>query len=230
MGVQLEKRFPINSGVGLTNVVGTATIKAEKSTDGLDDIVYVSIVDDDLTAPPASPTKGSKYIPAATATGAWAGKEGQIAIFEGLWVFLAPLIGMKAFIEDEDIYKEYDGAAWVNERLPLLGVESKAANYTILTPNDNGKLFISTAAITITLPATSVGQHYFFSVGSANDLTIGVPAGDTMSLPATGIPGSDAKGIVAGAIGESIHLACAATGNWIALGGQTPTGIWVAEA
>ena len=230
MAVKLSKKYPINSGVGLTNVVGTATIETTLPRDGLDDIVYAIIVDDDLTAPPDSPNTGDKYIPAATATGDWTGKEGQIAIFEGLWVFLAPTTGMKTWIEDEDIYKEYDGAAWVNERLPLLGVESKATNYTILTPQDNGKLFISTAAITITLPTTSVGQHYFFTVGSANNLTIGVPAGDTMSLPSTGIAGADAKGIVAGAIGESIHLACAATGNWIALGGQTPTGIWVAEA
>ncbi len=230
MGVKLSKKYPINSGVGLTNVVGTATIETTLPRDGLDDIIYAIIVDDDLTAPPASPNTGDKYIPAATATGDWTGKEGQIAIFEGLWVFLAPTAGMKAWIEDEDIYKEYDGAAWVNERLPLLGVESKAANYTIITPQDNGKLFISTAAITITLPAATVGQHYFFSVGSANDLTIATTGTNTVSLPATGIPGAASKGIVAGAIGESIHLGCALALNWVTLGGQGVAGIWVAEA
>jgi len=230
MGVPISKVYPVNGGVGLTNVTGTVTIDAERPTDGLDDVVYVSIIDDDLTAPPASPTKGDKYIPAATATGDWTGKEGQIAIYEGLWAFLAPLIGMKAFIEDEDIYKEYDGTAWVNERLPLLEVASKAANYTILTPQDNGKLFVSTAAITITLPAATVGQHYFFSVGSANDLTIATTGTNTVSLPATGIPGAASKGIVAGAIGESIHLGCALALNWVTLGGQGVAGIWVAEA
>lgn len=46
------------------------------------------VISRSLTAPPGSPTAGDGYIPAATATGAWAGKEGQIAIWDGAaWVF-----------------------------------------------------------------------------------------------------------------------------------------------
>ena len=42
-------------------------------------VVGLSVKDRDLATPPASPTDGDRYIVAAAATGAWAGKTGQIA-------------------------------------------------------------------------------------------------------------------------------------------------------
>ena len=210
---------------------GIASIVSEKSRNELDDIVFASIIDRDLTAPPsADPTNGDRYIPKATATLDWKSKEDSIMFWHGYWAEIKPTQNMRAWLEDEKIWIEYSGSAWVNVPLPLLNVESKGANYTILTPADNGKLFTNSAAITITLPAATVGQHYFFAVGSANNLTIAVQTGDKTSLPATGILGSADKGIIAGAIGESIHLVCTVATTWQAFGGQTPTGIWVAEA
>jgi len=74
---------------------------------------HLSIKDRDLTAPPGSPTPGDTYIPAATATGAWAGKEKQIAIWDGsAWVFGVPREGWVASIDDEDLMIRYDGSAW----------------------------------------------------------------------------------------------------------------------
>lgn len=47
-----------------------------------------------LTAPPSTGTgdAGKRWIPAAGATGAWAGKAGQVALCTGvgLWVFILP--------------------------------------------------------------------------------------------------------------------------------------------
>ncbi len=55
------------------------------------------IKDRTLTAPPGSPAAGDAYIPAATATGAWAGKENQIAIWSGsAWVFYPAATGWLA--------------------------------------------------------------------------------------------------------------------------------------
>lgn len=75
------------------------------------------VEDDDATAPPGSCADGAQYIPVATATGLWAGKEKNIAIAVGTnaangWYFIAPEEGMRARIKDENIFKEYDGSAW----------------------------------------------------------------------------------------------------------------------
>jgi hypothetical protein len=66
-----------------------------------------------LTAPPASPAEGDAYLAAAGATGAWAGKDGQIAYFiDGGWRFYAPFKGLTAFnLADGKCYF-YTGAAW----------------------------------------------------------------------------------------------------------------------
>lgn len=57
----------------------------------------IHILDRTLTAPPGSPAAGAAYIPAATATGAWAGKEDQIAIWSGsAWVFYPATTGWLA--------------------------------------------------------------------------------------------------------------------------------------
>lgn len=62
----------------------------------------ITIADRTLTAPPGSPTAGACYIPAATATGAWAGKENQIAVWSGsAWVFYVAATGWLAVVTNE---------------------------------------------------------------------------------------------------------------------------------
>lgn len=74
---------------------------------------HLSVKDRDLTTPPGSPAAGDTYIPAATATGAWAGKEKQIAVWDGAaWVFGVPREGWMASIDDEDLVIRYDGTNW----------------------------------------------------------------------------------------------------------------------
>jgi hypothetical protein len=60
------------------------------------------VIDRTLTAPPGSPVAGEAHIPAATATGAWAGKEGQIAIWSGsAWVFYPAKTGWLCVVTSE---------------------------------------------------------------------------------------------------------------------------------
>lgn len=80
----------------------------------LDTAVQLAVIDRDLTAPPGSPSQGDTYIPAATATGAWAGQENNIAVFIGAsWVFYTPSEGWTAWINDEDEYLGWSGTIWV---------------------------------------------------------------------------------------------------------------------
>lgn len=82
----------------------------------LEAMAQISIISDTLTAPPGSPTDGDTYIVAATATGAWAGKEAKITVYAGgTWLFVTPRDGFTAWVSSAQAYKRYDAtspAAW----------------------------------------------------------------------------------------------------------------------
>jgi hypothetical protein len=79
----------------------------------MDAVGHLSVKDRNLTAPPGSPAAGDRYIVGGSATGDWAGKDGQIAVFiGGSWVFYPPKIGWWAYIEDEDVLSVYKSGGW----------------------------------------------------------------------------------------------------------------------
>jgi hypothetical protein len=78
----------------------------------IDAILNCGAIDKDLATPPGSPAAGDVYIVAAAATGAWAGKSGQIAYFDQLWRFIAPNEGAMLWVNDEDAHYVFDGTAW----------------------------------------------------------------------------------------------------------------------
>ncbi len=76
-------------------------------------IVGLSIKDRDLTAPPASPANGDRYIIPAGATGEWSGKTGQVAVrIAGSWEYHVPKVGWLAYIEDEAALAAYKTNGW----------------------------------------------------------------------------------------------------------------------
>ena len=78
----------------------------------LDGLVQLSVLDRDLTAPPASPADGDRYIVASGATGDWAGWDLNVALWtDGAWLRLPPRTGWRAWVEDEGLLLVYDGAA-----------------------------------------------------------------------------------------------------------------------
>ena len=88
-------------------------VTANETFNKLDVLVQLNVLDRNLTAPPSSPSEGDVYIPASTATGAWAGQENRIAAFQGgIWVFLIPSEGWIAWVRDEDRIYVYNGTAW----------------------------------------------------------------------------------------------------------------------
>ncbi len=70
-------------------------------------------IDRDLATPPGSPADGDCYLVAASPTGAWSGQAGKIAFrVNTAWAFITPLEGFTAWVNDENAYIGYDGAAW----------------------------------------------------------------------------------------------------------------------
>ncbi len=120
----------------------------------LDALIGARILDRDRTAPPASPTDGDTYLVHATATGAWAGKEGQIAsCLDGAWRFHAPFAGLTAYIAGEDKFLLFDGTAWVDistlltlQNLPLVGINTAADATNKLAVKSAAVLFDNTGS------------------------------------------------------------------------------------
>jgi len=89
-------------------------VTVNESLRKLDALVLLAVEDKDLTAPPGSPADGARYIPKATASGLWSGKEKYIAHYvDGAWEFYAPREGFAAYVRDEDLIYLYNGSAWV---------------------------------------------------------------------------------------------------------------------
>lgn len=117
------------------------------------------VADNDLTAPPGSCADGASYIIAATATGAWTGKEKQIATAVGTnaasgWLYHAPAEGYFAYIQDENVLHVYDGSAWgafaaaggVSDLDDLADVNAPTpADGDVLTWDSGGSAWVSQA-------------------------------------------------------------------------------------
>ncbi len=79
----------------------------------LDALVQLSVKGRGLTAPPVSVSDGERYIVASPATGAWSGKDGQIAAFQdNAWIFYQPLEGWLTWIGDENRLLVWSGLSW----------------------------------------------------------------------------------------------------------------------
>jgi len=74
------------------------------------------VINRTTSSPPGSPTPGDRYIVAATATGAWAGQEDNVAEWNGAtWEFTSAVVGLTAYVNAETEYFTYNGSAWVQE-------------------------------------------------------------------------------------------------------------------
>ena len=81
--------------------------------------MQLAVLDRHLTAPPASPADGDRYIVASGATGAWAGWDLNVAYWvDGAWMRLVPRPGWQAWVIDEATFLAWDGSSWTAAGLP----------------------------------------------------------------------------------------------------------------
>ena len=126
----------------------------------LDAVVQLSVLDRELTTPPASPIDGDRYIVASGATGLWAGWDQNVTTWvDGVWMRLVPRPGWLAWIADEATVAVWTGTIW-----KLVGVPQDVSDAIFSLVNDadptKRALFslsgITTATTrTFTLPNTS---------------------------------------------------------------------------
>lgn len=152
-------------------------------------------VADRVTAPPGSCADGANYIVIATATGAFTGKEGQIATAVGLnaasgWLYrvLGTIDeGVLAYVQDEDAEYKWSGSAW---GAVATGYTDEQAQDAIGAMVD-GTLTYTDATPLLGINTASEAERIRDVIGAAlvagTNVTITVNDGaDTITIDATG--------------------------------------------
>jgi hypothetical protein len=105
--------------------------------------------------PPGAPAEGERYLVGAGASGAFAAHEGEVALFDlGVWRFLAPRAGWRAYVEAEGLMLVHDGAEWRPlgevlgglDDLDQLGIGTAADAVNRLAAKLNAALFTARGA------------------------------------------------------------------------------------
>jgi hypothetical protein len=78
----------------------------------LDALTQLTVESRTLTAPPGGPVDGACYIPAASATGAWSGWDGQLAVYSSGWFRIVPVAGLKAWVRAERLTVTFEDGVW----------------------------------------------------------------------------------------------------------------------
>lgn len=107
-----------NSGIEYGWPLGDSTWKSgmDNNLSSIGRIGFqLSVMSRSVVATPTTPNDGDRYIVAAGATGAWAGNDGKVAVWDNnlsSWVYYTPKTGWVAFVEDETKLTAYYSSAW----------------------------------------------------------------------------------------------------------------------
>ena len=137
----------------------------------LDALVQLAVQSRSLSAPPADPAPGARYILPAGADGAWSGQgTGTLALWDGAaWRLVAPGAGWRAFVLDEGAELVWQDGAWQDMPLPAQG--------------QTGRLGINAAPDATNRLAVAAPASLLSHDGAGHQLKINkAAAGDTGSL------------------------------------------------
>ena len=177
----------------------------------LDTVVMLSVLDRDLAAPPVSPADGDRYLVAASATGAWSGRDGKIAAWQdGAWTFHTAKEGWFAWIADEDILAVYNGASWVGgatQNASLLGVNTTADATNKLAVASSAVLFNHAGSgVQVKLNKNTGGASagFLFQTGFSGRAEIGCLGNDDFTFKTSTDGSSFATGLTLIAATKSV--------------------------
>lgn len=155
----------------------------------LDALVQLAVTARDLAAPPAEPAEGDRHIVAAGASGAWAGRTGQVAAWQdGGWAFLSPRAGWLAWVATEGLLVVFDGAQWAPvsasaTEAPTFGVNTAADATNRLAVSAKGTLLTHEGddhRLTVNKAAPGDTASLLFQTGYAGRAEIGLAGDDRL--------------------------------------------------
>lgn len=89
----------------------------------IDAALHASVEAPPLATPPTEPEEGQCWIVAAGATGAWSGREDELACWTaGGWRFVAPPPGMLAWSADLGCWRHWTESGWSDGELPASSI------------------------------------------------------------------------------------------------------------
>jgi hypothetical protein len=147
-----------------------------------------------LTTPPASPVSGDRYLIIATATGAWLGKENQIAQWNGAsWDYDIPNEGFTTRCEADNLLYTFDGTSWGN-----LGGAVQHATLLGLTNDDHTQYLLASGSRAMT-GALNMGTFAITNVGLVDGVTVSAHASRHLPTGADPLTTAAANTITVGA-------------------------------
>jgi hypothetical protein len=148
--------------------------------------------DRDLAIPPGSPANGDCYLVAASGTGDWSGQDGKIAYcINTAWAFITAREGFTAWVNDEDLFIGYDGAAWGILALGTGSAYTPGGTDVALADGGTGASLADPGADRVLFWDDSAGAMTWLTVGTGLTIT-----GTTLEAVSAGNPT------------ESIIIAC----------------------
>lgn len=106
----------------------------------LDALVQFSVIALGATTPPGSPASGECWGLGTGASGAWAGHDGEIAVFvDSGWVYLVPREGWRVWDQANGAMMIFRGADWAAPGFSRLGINA--------TPDVTNRLSVASDAI-----------------------------------------------------------------------------------
>lgn len=111
----------------------------------LDALVQLSVDEASMTAPPADPLVGGRYLVGLDASGVWAGHDMDVAVYtDSAWVFYSPAPGWVAYLRNTAGFAAFDGTAWValsTTNTAMLGINATADTQNRLVVSAEETLF-----------------------------------------------------------------------------------------
>lgn len=78
----------------------------------LDGMCQMAVLSQTTTTPPTG-VAGARYLIPTGATGVWASFIGQVALYNGGWIYLTPKPGWDLYVISDKVWVTYIGTAWV---------------------------------------------------------------------------------------------------------------------
>lgn len=171
--------------LGLTELVSSQAIPEAVVNENVRWLEFFAsgakITDRDDTAPPGSPVDGEAYLVKATATGAWTGQDGKIALYiSTAWDFMTPTEGMMLYVADEDIRIQYNGTVWATFGGGSVALDD-LTDVTITAPSNGQVLKYNGSAWVNGTDATGGGGGLV--VGDITGATDAAPVSGAETLP-----------------------------------------------
>lgn len=195
----------------------------------LDALVQLACLDKDLTAPPASPAEGDRYLVAASNPGgAWAGLAGQVVRYaDGVWTGAVPRVGWFAYVVDEADLYIFDGAAWTSFRRTLTAIQSVSRLGINTDADSTSRLAVKADAALLTWDDVTPGSGdmrisvnkkaagrdagFVFQTGYATRALFGTLGGDDFVLKTSPDGASFATALTASAATGAVAFAASPT-------------------